>query len=141
MSSQPAVSYFAAPYYCWMGAPLAHPNPPAPSPTATYDETKRFVTSVTGWGDTWQTHLSCSLITGLASTTATNPVDVVKTHMFVAGEKFTGPLACAAHLYSQHGAVGFMRGWWANYSRLGPQTCVTFIVAEQLRRLAGLQAL
>lgn len=95
-------------------------TPPSPHTyinTATYDETKRRVMAATGWGDSAATHLACSLLTGLASTTATNPVDVVKTHMFVAGGKFSGPVACARELYSQHGAAGFMRGWWANYSR------------------------
>jgi hypothetical protein len=97
--------------------------------------------SATGWGDTLSTHLACSLVTGLASTAATNPVDVVKTHMFVGGGKFTGPLACASSLYQEFGLAGFFRGFAANYSRLGPQTVVTFVVAEQLRRAAGLRAL
>jgi solute carrier family 25 uncoupling protein 8/9 len=95
----------------------------------------------TGWGDTVATHLTCALATGFAATLATNPVDVVKTHMFVAGGRFAGPAACARELYREHGAAGFFRGFAANYSRLGPQTVVTFLVAEQLRRLAGLQSL
>ncbi len=36
------------------------------------------------------------------------------------------------------GLRGLMRGWSANYARLGPQTVTIFIVAEQLRKLAGL---
>jgi len=97
--------------------------------------------SLTGWSDTLVTHLTCALVTGLASTLATNPVDVVKTHMFVAGGRFAGPMACARQLYGQYGVGGFFRGFAANYSRLGPQTVVTFVVAEQLRRMAGLRAL
>ncbi|KAI8477204.1 MAG: mitochondrial carrier domain-containing protein [Monoraphidium minutum] len=127
----------------WKGATpgLVRASVLTASQCATYDEAKRRVMAATGWGDTALTHLACSLVTGLASTTATNPVDVVKTHMFVGGGAAPGPAAVARRLYAAHGAAGFMRGWWANYSRLGPQTCVTFLVAEQLRRLAGLQAL
>jgi len=42
--------------------------------------------AVTGWRDTASTHLATAMITGLVSTTATNPVDVVKTFMFVGEE-------------------------------------------------------
>lgn len=97
--------------------------------------------AATGWGDGAATHLVCSLVTGLAATLVTNPIDVVKTHMFVGGSRYAGPLECAAGLRRQLGWRGFMRGFWANYSRLGPQTVVTFVVAEQLRRAAGLRAL
>lgn len=31
-----------------------------------------------------------------------------------------------------------MRGWSANYVRLGPQTVITLLTAEQLRKLTGL---
>ena len=37
----------------------------------------------TGVGDHFGTHLSASMVTGLVTTTATAPVDVIKTHMFV----------------------------------------------------------
>jgi solute carrier family 25 uncoupling protein 8/9 len=114
----------------------AHPTPPA-----TYDTTKRWIMAATGWADAAATHLACALITGMASTLATNPVDVVKTHMFMAGGGAGGPLAVARRIGRAHGAAGFLRGFAANYARLGPQTVVTFTVAEQLRRLAGLQAL
>lgn len=117
--------------------------------------------AATGWPDGAATHLACAMATGLASTAATNPVDVVKTHMFMAtagkaaggsgggsggggGERSgarMGPLQCARALAAEHGAAAFARGFLANYARLGPQTVVTFLVAEQLRRLAGLQAL
>ena len=55
------------------------------SQCATYDEVKRRVMAATGWGEHLGTHLSCAMVTGLVSTTATNPVDVVKTHMFTGG--------------------------------------------------------
>lgn len=50
---------------------------------ATYDEVKRRVIAVTGWKDSIQTHLLSSMIAGLVTTTITNPIDVIKTRMFV----------------------------------------------------------
>lgn len=97
--------------------------------------------AATGWPDNAWTHLATAMITGVVSTTATNPVDVIKTHMFVGGRDHANPLACAAAIYSAHGAAGFWRGWLANYARLGPQTVMTFLVVEQLRHAAGLAPL
>jgi solute carrier family 25 uncoupling protein 8/9 len=177
------------------------------SQCVTYDEVKGRVMAATGWRDSAATHLATAMITGIVSTTATNPVDVIKTHMFVGewrrlqqcalhavqghaylllctestcaaslgqlgclprsrctvvnscwlhlpppadiclcaihagGRKHSGPLACAASLYAAHGLGGFWRGWLANYARLGPQTVVTFLVVEQLRRAMGLAPL
>jgi len=34
-----------------------------------------------------------------------------------------------------------MRGWSANYCRLGPQTVITFVALEQFRKLGGMNAL
>lgn len=39
--------------------------------------------AVTGWRDGALTHLATAMVAGVISTTATNPVDVIKTHMFV----------------------------------------------------------
>ncbi|CAD7698235.1 unnamed protein product [Ostreobium quekettii] len=78
------------------------------------------------------------LLTGLVSTTATAPVDVVKTHMFVRGNKFSGPVHCMVDILKHDGFLGLFKGWTANYVRLGPQTTITFVVLEQLRSLAGL---
>lgn len=44
---------------------------------------KARVMVATGWPDNAATHLATAMITGVVSTTATNPVDVVKTFMFV----------------------------------------------------------
>ena len=49
---------------------------------AVYDGTKRWWMAATGMADGPATHLGASMLTGLATTTATTPVDVVKTNMF-----------------------------------------------------------
>jgi Mitochondrial carrier protein len=57
------------------------------------------------------------------------------------GSTYSGPFACAADIYRTHGAKGFLRGWTANYARLGPQTVVAFLTAEKLRVWVGLKSL
>jgi solute carrier family 25 uncoupling protein 8/9 len=166
------------------------------SQCATYDEAKSRLLALTGWSDSLGAHLAASMVTGVVTTTATNPVDVVKVGqawgrpgggwraaalclaaqsrprprpyqpagprllpcaptnppssctlavlqvvMFVRGPEAGGPLACAADLLRHEGAGALMKGWSANYARLGPQTVIVFVVAEQLRGLAGLGAL
>jgi hypothetical protein len=61
------------------------------SQCVTYDEVKGRVMAATGWRDTAATHLATAMITGIVSTTATNPVDVIKTHMFVGEDALIGP--------------------------------------------------
>ncbi len=53
------------------------------SQCATYDEIKQAIIKLTGAGDHFGTHIASSMVTGLVTTTATAPVDVIKTHMFV----------------------------------------------------------
>ncbi|GFR52872.1 hypothetical protein Agub_g15500 [Astrephomene gubernaculifera] len=108
---------------------------------ATYDEVKRVVRQTTGWGDGVSLHLSSSMIAGLVTTTITNPIDVIKTRMFVGGKTYSGPIACAAHVMKSDGLIGFMKGWSASYARLGPHTVIMFLTAERLRKYAGLQSL
>ncbi|KAG1659971.1 hypothetical protein FOA52_010604 [Chlamydomonas sp. UWO 241] len=108
---------------------------------ATYDEIKKTVRTYTGLHDGVTLHLSSSLLAGLITTTITNPVDVVKTRMFMGGSRYTGALQCASSIFKSDGAMGFMKGWSASYARLGPHTVIMFLTAEQLRRMAGLQSL
>ncbi len=48
------------------------------SQCATYDEVKSRLLALTGLRDGLGAQLACSLVTGLVTTTVTNPVDVVK---------------------------------------------------------------
>jgi len=108
---------------------------------ATYDEVKRGVLSATGWEDGPHTHLTSAMIAGLVTTTITNPLDVIKTRMFVGGSKYKGALSCAADVLKKEGMLGFMKGWSASYARLGPHTVIMFTTAESLRKYAGLKSL
>ena len=54
---------------------------------AVYGGTKRWWMRATGMADGPATHLGASMLTGLATTTATTPVDVVKTNMFASAPR------------------------------------------------------
>lgn len=106
---------------------------------ATYDEAKRHVLKITGMKEGVQTHLGCSLLTGLITTTVINPVEVVKNTMFTKGKECNlGPIATAGNIFAREGIRGMYKGWTANYARLGPQTTITFLVLEKLRSVTGL---
>jgi solute carrier family 25 uncoupling protein 8/9 len=84
-------------------------------------------------------HVLSSLLSGLVTTTITNPLDVIKTRMFVGRSQTIA--SCTRDVYHTHGLRGFMIGWNASYIRVGPQTMLIFVMAEFLRKLAGLQSL
>eukprot|EP01026_Neomeris_dumetosa_P056076 TRINITY_DN5120_c1_g1_i1.p1 TRINITY_DN5120_c1_g1~~TRINITY_DN5120_c1_g1_i1.p1 ORF type:complete len:281 (-),score=30.58 TRINITY_DN5120_c1_g1_i1:458-1300(-) len=111
------------------------------SQCVTYDEVKGIVKRVFDMEESLQMHLVCSMVTGVVTTTATAPVDMIKTHMFVGGNKFSSPLQCALEIVQGEGVRGLFKGWLANYARLGPQTAIIFVVVEQLRKVAGLGSL
>jgi len=119
------------------------------SQCATYDEVKRALVAATGASDGLGTHLCASMLTGLVTTTVTNPVDMIKTQMYMdtrgAGSPgfraMGGAFGAMQLVLARHGPAGLMRGWGANYLRLGPQTVITFVALEKLRAAAGLSAL
>ena len=134
------------------------------SQCATYDEVKRVIGEYTGMRDGVLLHFTASMLAGLVTTTATNPVDMVKTQLYMdagggdggagvtkgagkggAGGRLRPGLAGAFDALSmivrKEGVAGLMRGWSANYVRLGPQTVITFVALEKFRAYAGLTAL
>lgn len=143
------------------------------SQCAAYDEAKKAVRQYTfSRDDDLVTHFLASMLTGLVTTTVTNPVDMIKTQLYLdsgsnptnrgggggstsasasagvsttaGGVKTTGrngALAAAKRVLRKEGPRGFMRGWSANYCRLGPQTVITFVALEQFRKLGGMNAL
>ena len=108
------------------------------SQVAAYGEVKRlWIQMVPNAKDDWMAHVGASAAAGLITTATTNPVDVVKTRMFISGEgKKLSAKEAAMEVVREYGALrGAMRGFTANYIRLGPaQTMVTFVVAEELRK-------
>ena len=107
---------------------------------ASYEDLKKLVMGMSGWGDSTATHLTASTLAGLIATLITNPLDVIKTQVFVNGGLRT-PLMAARDLFAEEGARGFMKGFTANFARLGPQTVIAFMVNEWIRGAIGMKAL
>uniref|UniRef100_A0A7S1SWZ6 Mitochondrial carrier protein n=1 Tax=Tetraselmis chuii TaxID=63592 RepID=A0A7S1SWZ6_9CHLO len=107
---------------------------------ATYDVTKRKMIAMTGWGDNMGTQLLTSMATGLITTTATAPVDTIKSRVFVEGASGGGSMATVMRIARNEGMAGFFKGWSAQYLRLGPQTTITFLVMERVRAAAGMSS-
>ena len=102
------------------------------SQCVTYDETKARITDLTSLeADSLSVHFLASIFSGLVSTTITNPVDVVKTYMFV--NRGATVWQCVNDIFLKEGPRAFLKGWLAAYMRLGPKTTLIFLFSEQLR--------
>jgi len=81
-------------------------------------------------------HLLASLAAGVVTSTATSPVDVLKTRVMAArsadGRKASEIISA---MVKSEGLFVFFRGWMANYVRLGPQTLFILVFHEQCTRL------
>ncbi len=69
---------------------------------ASYDLAKQWWMRQTGMRDNVCTHLGASMLTGLATTTITAPVDLVKTNMFVGELPLLLLLLCIFRTCSLH---------------------------------------
>lgn len=107
---------------------------------ATYDEVKTNVTAHTGWSNTGlAANLFASCISGVVTTTAINPVDVVRS--YIQTGRGMGSWKVAGQILQQEGPAAFFKGWTAAYARTGPQTVIIFAVAEVVRPMFGLKAI
>jgi len=108
------------------------------SQCATYDTVKARVIRATGWNDDLGAQFATSMVTGVVTTTATAPIDLVKSRIYRDGKASGGVWKVAREVMAKDGAAGFFKGWTAQYLRLGPQTMITFLLLEQFRVMMGL---
>ncbi|KAG8463126.1 hypothetical protein KFE25_011123 [Diacronema lutheri] len=103
---------------------------------ATYDRAKELAAAAAGVRtDDVRAHLAASLLSGVASTTATTPFDNVKTVQMV---RRSSALAASRAVWREGGgARGFLRGWWSVYARIAPHTVIMFCSLEWLRAALG----
>lgn len=124
-----------------------------------YDHSKHLLFQ-TGWGwvrEGLLLHTVCSMIAGVVSATSgcsayhfmassnhipfipvTSPADVIKSRvMNDHTRQYSSALDCLFRTVRNEGAMALFKGWVPNWMRLGPHSLVTFLVLEQLRRLAG----
>ncbi|KAK6026118.1 hypothetical protein OSTOST_07964, partial [Ostertagia ostertagi] len=79
------------------------------------------------------------MLSGLATTVASMPVDILKTRIqamkIIDGvPEYTGPIDVCVKLLRKEGVFAFWKGFTPYYMRLGPHTVLTFIFLEQYNR-------
>ena len=101
---------------------------------ATYDQAKFFLCHRLGSRlDSYPSIMGASLISGVASTATTAPLEMIKTHMQVrTGVSFQQ----AVHsIFRQKGIAGFWTGSLALYMKLAPHTFIVLVATEQFRQI------
>lgn len=81
-------------------------------------------------------HLGAAMIAGLVTTTVSTPADVVKSVVMNSKTRIS-PIECFTRIVTTEGLGGLMRGWTANYARLGPHSLITIVTYERLRTALG----
>ena len=88
----------------------------------------------------FQLHLFAAMASGLITTTAANPIDVIKTrYMSDSTNRYPSPLVCVVETYREGGIRAFFKGWTPSYWRLGPHTVFSFLLIERIRSFMGLK--
>ena len=106
------------------------------SQLVSYDVAKGMLISNLNWrSEDMSTHFSASLLAGLIATTASSPLDVIKTRLMSApAGQYRGTFGALVHIVKSEGILALFKGWVPSYSRLGPQTILTFVILEQLKK-------
>lgn len=106
-----------------------------------YDQFKLLLLTKTPEGtlkDDTITHLIASLMAGTTATTLTQPLDVVKTRLMnETSGHYKGAADVARSILRDYGPIGFFRGFLPAFIRLAPQTMLTFVFLEELRKHFG----
>lgn len=129
-----------------VGPAMARAASMTASQLATYDESKQILIKWTPLEEGFHLHLISSMVAGTVSTIITAPMDMIKTRLMLQRESkeagnYKNGFHCAYQVLRTEGPRGLYKGGLAIYARLGPQTTITFILVEKLRKLAGLNAI
>ncbi|CAG9788909.1 unnamed protein product [Diatraea saccharalis] len=76
-------------------------------------------------------HFCASMLSGLVTTIASMPVDIIKTKIQNAA-KGQSQMSVVSNLLKTEGVFALWKGFLPYYARLGPHTVLTFIILEQL---------
>lgn len=102
-----------------------------------YSQAKQMYNSVFPY-ESASVHLTSAVTAGIATTTATSPIWVVKTQIQLdttsrAGKKL-GPVRCIERIYHLDGLRGFYRGLTASYAGT-LETAIHFVIYEHLKKV------
>ncbi|XP_023903412.1 uncharacterized protein LOC112015258 isoform X2 [Quercus suber] len=129
-----------------VGPAMARAASMTASQLSTYDESKRILIRWSPLEEGFHLHLLSSMVAGTVSTLITAPMDMIKTRLMLQRESkevgnYKNGFHCAYQVLRTEGPRGLYKGGLAIFARLGPQTMITFILVEELRKLAGLDAI
>lgn len=108
---------------------------------ATYSQTKQFLLSLPYFQDNIWCHFSASMVSGLATTWASLPPDIVKTRIqsmkIIDGKpEYKNGLDVLQKVIRNEGVFALWKGFTPCYLRIGPHTVLTFIFLEQMQKIA-----
>ncbi|NWX03954.1 M2OM protein, partial [Caloenas nicobarica] len=109
---------------------------------ASYSQSKQFLLDSGRFRDDILCHFCASMISGLVTTAASMPVDIVKTRIqnmrTIDGKpEYRNGLEVLVRVVRLEGLPALWKGFTPYYARLGPHTVLTFIFLEQLNRAYG----
>eukprot|EP01114_Cavostelium_apophysatum_P002865 TRINITY_DN12562_c0_g1_i1.p1 TRINITY_DN12562_c0_g1~~TRINITY_DN12562_c0_g1_i1.p1 ORF type:complete len:307 (-),score=35.96 TRINITY_DN12562_c0_g1_i1:12-932(-) len=104
---------------------------------SSYDHSKRFFLRHGYLNDDYTLHLTSSIISGLVTTTAANPVDIVKTRWMTDRSLYKSPMDVLIKTVRSEGMLALFKGWVPNYLRLGPHFLLSLPLNEYIRRQLG----
>ncbi|XP_060069300.1 mitochondrial 2-oxoglutarate/malate carrier protein-like [Ylistrum balloti] len=107
---------------------------------ATYSQAKENLMRTGYFKDNLFLHFVASMISGLATTTASMPVDIAKTRIqnmkIIDGKpEYKGAIDVWIKTIGQEGFFSLWKGFTPYYFRLGPHTVLTFIFLERMNKL------
>ncbi|KAL3050807.1 hypothetical protein OYC64_001135 [Pagothenia borchgrevinki] len=113
---------------------------------ASYSQTKQALLDSGYLQDGILCHFCASMISGLVTTAASMPVDIVKTRiqnmrMIDGKPEYKNGMEVLVQVVRNEGFFSLWKGFTPYYARLGPHTVLTFIFLEQMNRLYKTQVL
>ncbi|KHJ43859.1 hypothetical protein D918_05912 [Trichuris suis] len=105
---------------------------------ATYSQAKQLLLQTNSMKDGIGCHFWASMISGLATTVTSMPVDMAKTQlqnmqMIDGRPEFRGAFDVWAKVVKKEGILALWKGFTPYYLRLGPHTVLTFVFLEQMK--------
>ncbi|XP_028397995.1 mitochondrial 2-oxoglutarate/malate carrier protein-like [Dendronephthya gigantea] len=108
---------------------------------ATYSQSKQFILGTGYFEDNIACHFTASMISGLATTYASMPVDIAKTRIqnmkIIDGvPEYKNGFDVISRVARKEGFLSLWKGFTPCYMRIGPHTVLTFIFLEQMQLVA-----
>uniref|UniRef100_A0A672L8B9 Solute carrier family 25 member 38-B-like n=1 Tax=Sinocyclocheilus grahami TaxID=75366 RepID=A0A672L8B9_SINGR len=85
-------------------------------------------------------NFGCGVVAGILASLATQPADVIKTHMQVSPALYPKTSDAVRHVYTKHGLSGFFRGAVPRSLRRTLMAAMAWTVYEQLMARMGLKS-